>query len=401
LAKPRNGYVFDWPDNAPKNQPFAGPLVVSDTKLTIGGSEITVSRGVQFRQRDEIRGEIRRELNVVPMLSVALDTNLIVAPVSPKPQTRRVAARVTSFARRAVKCNVELKLPPGWEAEPSLGAVDFTKKGDRAAAVFNVTVPANTKPGAYLIKAEASENRVYDQEMKQVAYPHIRTHRFYVPAAATARVLDVKAAPVKVGYIMGTGDAVPEAIRRLNLDVTMLNEEDLASGDLSKYQTIVVGIRATQVRPDLVANNGRLLDYVRNGGTVIMQYQQQEYINLKVTPFPAQMAARVVDENAKITILQPQHPAFNTPNKITEDDWAGWVQERNLYSFTTFDSQWTPLLEAHDAGEPENKGGMMYAEIGKGKYVYTTYAFFRQLPAGVPGAYRLWANLLSLGAAKK
>jgi hypothetical protein len=212
--------------------------------------------------------------------------------------------------------------------------------------------------------------------------------------------LDVKAAPVKVGYIMGTGDAVPEAIRRLNLDVTMLNEEDLASGDLSKYQTIVVGIRATQVRPDLVANNGRLLDYVRNGGTVIMQYQQQEYINLKVTPFPAQMAARVVDENAKITILQPQHPAFNTPNKITEDDWAGWVQERNLYSFTTFDSQWTPLLEAHDAGEPENKGGMMYAEIGKGKYVYTTYAFFRQLPAGVPGAYRLWANLLSLGANK-
>jgi LmbE family N-acetylglucosaminyl deacetylase len=400
LAKPRNGYVFDWPDNAPKNQPFAGPLVVSDTKLTIGGSEITVSRGVQFRQRDEIRGEIRRELNVVPMLSVALDTNLIVAPVSSKPQTRRVAARVTSFARRAVKCNVELKLPPGWKAEPSLGAVDFTKKGDRAAAVFNVTVPANTKPGAYPIKAEASENRVYDQEMKQVAYPHIRTHRFYVPAAATAHVLDVKAAPVKVGYIMGTGDAVPEAIKRLNLDLTMLNEEDLASGDLSKYQTIVVGIRATQVRPDLVANNGRLLDYVRNGGTVIMQYQQQEYINLKVTPFPAQMAARVVDENAKITILQPQHPAFNTPNKITEDDWAGWVQERNLYSFTTFDSQWTPLLEAHDAGEPENKGGMMYAEIGKGKYVYTSYAFFRQLPAGVPGAYRLWANLLSLGANK-
>ena len=399
LAQPRNGSVFAWPDAAPKNQPFADSLLTAETKMTIGGSEITVKRGVQYRYRDDVRGEIRREINVVPALSVSLDTNLIIAPVSKKPQTHRLAVRVTNYSPRNIKANVALRLPAGWKSSPEDGAVDFTKKGQRAAVVFNVTIPANAKPDAYKITAQADESRVYDQEMKTIAYPHIRTHRYYVPAEATARVLDVKVAPVRVGYVMGSGDTVPEAIKRLGLDVTMLGEDDLASGDLSRFETIVIGVRASEVRPDFIANNVRLLDFVKNGGTLIVQFQHADILPL--LPYPAQMAARVTDENAKITILQPQHPAFNFPNKITDEDFAGWVQERNLYSFTTFDEKYAPLLESHDAGEAENKGGLVYAEIGKGKYVYNSYSFVRQLPGGVPGAYRLWANLLSLGIAKK
>ena len=402
LQEPRNGYVFNWADDAPKNKPFADALVSCEVKLNIGGVDVIATKNAQYRYADEIRGEIRRELNVVPALSVSLDSKLIISTVSTKPEQHRVAVRVTNNAMKAMTGVVSLRLSNGWKSEPANVPVSFTKKGERTAAVFNVTVPANTKTDAYKIAAQvSSDGKMYDQEMRVVAYSHIQTHRYYTNAETNVRVIDLKVAPVNVGYIMGSGDAVPDAIKRMGLDVTMLGEEDLASGDLSRFDTIVIGIRASQVRPDFVANNGRLLDFVRNGGTLIVQYQQQEYVNLKLSPFPAQMASRVTDENAKVTILQPQHAAFNYPNKITDEDFKDWVQERSLYNFTTFDSQYTPLLESHDAGEAEQKGGEVYAEIGKGKFVYTSYAWFRQLPNGVPGAYRLFANLLSLPKAAK
>ncbi|HYX41336.1 MAG TPA: hypothetical protein VE821_06550, partial [Pyrinomonadaceae bacterium] len=173
-----------------------------------------------------------------------------------------------------------------------------------------------------------------------------------------------------------------------------------------RFDAIVVGIRASQTRPDFVANSQRLLEFMQQGGALIVQYQRPDYAKQNLPPLPAQQEvktengqtniSRVVDETAPVTILQPAHPAFNFPNKIAPEDWQGWVQERNLYSFTTFDSRYTPLLEAHDANEPPQQGGEVYARIGRGHYVYTSYAWFRQLPAGVPGAYRLFANLLSL-----
>ncbi len=191
----------------------------------------------------------------------------------------------------------------------------------------------------------------------------------------------------------------------------MLNETELSSGDLSRFDTIVVGIRASQTRTDFVANNQKLLDFVKNGGTLIVQYQRPDYIQQNLQPFPASMTdtqkttagttARVADENAKVTILDRTNPIFNFPNRITDADFQGWVQERNLYNFTTFDAKYTPLLETHDVGELENKGGMVFAKIGKGNYIYNSYSFFRQLPNGVSGAYRIFANLLSLPKAGK
>ena len=239
-------------------------------------------------------------------------------------------------------------------------------------------------------------------EMQTISYPHIQTHRIYKRATTQVKVLDLKVAPVKVGYIMGSGDKVPQAIERLGLNVMMLDEKMLSTGDLSQFETIVVGIRASQVRPDFVANNNRLIDFVKNGGTLIVQYQQQDYARRNLPPFPAKMDSniRTVDENAPVKIIAPNNPVFNFPNKITEKDFENWVQERNLYSWTDFDSKYVPLLETHDEGEPESKGGMMYAEVGKGKYIYTGYSWFRQLPVGNAGAYRIFANLLSLPKAK-
>jgi hypothetical protein len=281
-------------------------------------------------------------------------------------------------------------------------------KGEKTALVFEVTVPAGAKADSYKITANAViGGQTFNQTMTEIAYPHIQTHRRYAPAEIAAKVVNLKVAPVRVGYIMGTGDRVPEAIRLLNLNVSMLNEQDLSTGDLSKFDTIVVGVRASQVRPDFVANNGRLLDFVRSGGTLIVQYQQQEYVKENLLPFPAKMESvingnqrisnvRVVDENATVKILVPNHSIFNFPNKIVASDWDNWVQERNLYSLTALDPQYTALLETADEGEPPVTGGLVHAKIGRGHYVYNSYSFFRQLPSGNPGAYRIFANLLSL-----
>jgi hypothetical protein len=216
----------------------------------------------------------------------------------------------------------------------------------------------------------------------------------------------LKVADVKLGYIAGSGDQVPEAIEQMGLPVTLLNETDLSTGDLSRFDTIVVGVRASEVRPDFVANNKRLFDFVNGGGTLIVQYQRPDYVSLGLQPYPAKIGSagagpRVTNEDAPVMILHPEHPAFNFPNKINEADWQGWVLERTVFNFTNFDPRYTPLLESHDPGEGDETGGEVVAEIGKGRYVYTSYAWFRQLPAGVPGAYRLFANLISLSKAPK
>ncbi|MEJ7861094.1 MAG: PIG-L family deacetylase [Pyrinomonadaceae bacterium] len=414
LENSRKDFTFNWNSAADeKNMPFNSPLATAEVKMLVGGEEITIMKPVEYRYADDIRGELRRNLDIVPMVTISLDSNLLIVPTAPKAQKRRVVVSVTNNALQETKGMLRLSLPNGWTSTPKLA--DFTLKGKRekTAVVFEMTVPANTKSDSYKVLANAVVGgQTFDQMVQEIAYPHIQTHRIYKSAEIAAKVVNLKVAPVRVGYIMGTGDRVPEAIKLLGLNVTMLEEEDLSTGDLSKFDTIVVGIRASQVRPDYVANNNRLLDFVRNGGTMIVQYQQQEYIREKLMPYPAEMSSvingvqrisnvRVVDENAPVKILVPNHPVFNFPNKIVATDWDNWVQERNLYSFSNFDPQYTALLESHDEGEPEGKGAMVYAKLGKGHYVYNSYSFFRQLPTGNPGAYRLFANLLSLPKTSK
>ncbi|HEV7698613.1 MAG TPA: hypothetical protein VGO43_00140, partial [Pyrinomonadaceae bacterium] len=413
LSDPRDGGLFRWPDTDSRTLPFDPPQLVAHVHVNVGGTDIVLDQPVQYRFADPARGEIRRNIDVVPGLSVAVDRDLLVVPVSDKPQTRRLVVSVTNNTskERGGHVSLNIAVSPEWKVDVPQGSLFSLKtRGAKASIPFDITIPPRISAGTVAIRAsaEVGMDPPASLTMNVVPYPHIQTHRYYTPADTTIRVLDLKTVPLNVGYVMGSGDEVPEAIRQMGMKVTMLEEQDLASGDLSKFDTIVVGIRASETRPDLVANNVRLLDYAKGGGNVIVLYQRFNWTGL--APYPVNIQdkqgttagsiARVVDENAKVTILDPQNTIFNSPNKITDSDFAGWVQERNAYNLVTFDPQYTPLLESHDAGEQENKGGLVVAKVGRGTWVYCSYSFFRQLPAGVPGAYRLFDNLLSLQKAR-
>jgi LmbE family N-acetylglucosaminyl deacetylase len=401
LRQTRTGASYAWTDAA-RGRPFDAPLVHAKVTMAIGGERVVVARPAQFRTADRTRGELRRNLEVTPAVTVTLDSDLLIVPLADAPTDSRVVVQATSFAPQDMAGVLRLQMPAGWTSTPVEAPFALTRIGDQASAVFSVRPPTTRKAGTFEIVAEAvADDVIYTQGVQVVAYPHIQTHRIYRPARVTAQVFDLKVAPVRVGYLMGTGDGVPDALRRMGVSVTMLDPEMLATGDLSAFDTIVVGIRASQARPDFVANNSRLLQYVERGGTLVVQYQQTDYVSNKLPPFPAKMRSRVTDENAPVTILEPKHPVFTFPNAIVSTDFDGWVQDRNLYAFTTFDSNYVPLLATADRGQEPQRGGQVYAAVGKGHFVYTSYAWFRQLPAGVPGAYRQFANLISLSKAPR
>lgn len=405
LEQPRLGDSYRWPEGSPKGEPFAPSLLFGEVVLKIGDLTVVVSRPVQFRFADPIRGELRRPVDVVPIVTVGLHTELLVVPIGNTPRTQRVVARMTSGSPEPVSGSVRLRVPDGWSVSPREAPFALKSADEQTSVAFTLTAPANRRAGRFDIGAEARVgDTTFSRDVQVISYPHIQTHRIYWPARARAQVVDLKVAAVKVGYVMGGGDEVPEAIRRMSVAVTMLDPDMLATGDLSQFDTIVIGIRASETRPDFVANNSRLLQYVERGGTLIVQYQQGEYVERTMAPYTVSQKGnpRVTDETAPVKILAPGHPVFTFPNRITADDFNGWVQERNLYAFADFDRRrYTPLLETADPGEPPQQGGQLYAEVGKGRYVYTAYAWFRQLPAGVPGAYRQFANLISLSKAPR
>lgn len=399
LEDAAKGDVYTWKADAPAHLPFGPPVISGRTTVTIAGEAIEVRVPLQFRVIDPVRGELRRNVEVVPALSVQVSPSLDVVALSKAATPQQVTVRVDSQAPAAIGGDVSLDLPTGWTATPATAAFAIEQAGQSATAVFAVAPPANVSSGTYVFTARATaDGRTYQQRLRTIAHPHIQTHRIYETAKVDLRLVDVQVAPVTVGYIMGTGDEVPDGLRRLGVPVTLLTANDVASGDLSTYDVIMVGVRASEVRPDLVANHARLLDYVRDGGTMIVQEQHEVYTQRKLAPFPAEIGSRVTDEEAPVRILEPTHPVFTTPNRITQDDFRNWRQERNAYGFQSFAPEYTALLESHDPWDTEQKGGLVYARLGKGHYVYSAYSWFRQLPDGVPGAYRIVANLVSLGA---
>jgi hypothetical protein len=403
VEEPRRGDQYNWTSEV-RGLPFAPPLVMADVTLDLGRTTVTVSRPVMYRYADRVRGELRRELNVVPAVTVGVDSRFLIVPLGATPNQQRLVVRAASFSSQAVTGTLRLRLPQGWTSQPASAPFSLGQRGDRTAATFTITAPPQRRPGPLEIVAEAAVgSTVFARDVQEVAYPHIQTHRIYTPALTTAQVIDVKTAPVSVGYIMGTGDQVPDAIRRLGLNVTLIDDEMLSTGDLSRFDTIVVGVRASEGRPAFVANNGRLRQYMEGGGTLIVQYQQGDYAQRELAPYPitAPANSRVTEELAPVRIMAPAHPVFTFPNQITSADFDNWVQERNLYAFTTWDMRYTPLLETQDRGEMPQRGGQLYADVGRGRFVYTAYSWFRQLPAGVPGAYRQFANLLSLSKAPR
>ena len=401
LIYPRLGDHFTGYGGLNVHEPFNDHTVRAMITLMIGGKRFTLDRPVQYRFADDIRGEIRRDLNVVPAIDLDLEKDLMIVSSQRGPVTREISVKLTNHTAGPASGSVWLKIRNGWIASPAKSNFTMTRKGESTSVRFRVDLPPNTPAGSYEITAEAQLGvRVLSDSMQTISYEHIQTHRIYRPARVSVKVIDLQTSAVKVGYIKGSGDRVAEAIAEMGFPVEEIDDALLGSGDLSRFGAIVVGIRAYQVRPALVSNNQRLLEFARNGGTLIVQYQlPATYSQQNLTPFPAQIGPRVSDETAAVTLVQPAHPILNYPNKITPQDFEGWVQERNLYNFSTMDPKYVGLLESHDAGEPENRGGLVVADVGSGKFVYCSYSLFRQLPAGVPGAYRLLANILSLPAA--
>jgi hypothetical protein len=301
----------------------------------------------------------------------------------------------------ATEATVRLITPSLWSTAPASARLRFARPGEKQSVTFTLGIPAIA--GDFTVRAVAeSGGREFNEGFSTIAYPHIATHYIHAPAESKVQIFDVRTRVSSVGYVEGAGDRVPEALEQLGIRVTRLSAADLASGDLSRFPAIILGIRAYAVRNDLVAANARLLEYVNRGGTVIVQYNRSNEVpNIQIGPYPFTMTSnnnfRVTREDAPMRILDAGNPIFNSPNKITPEDFNGWVQERGTYFLSQWDSRYTPLLSSNDPGEQPLLGGLVAAKYGEGTYIYTGYVFFRELPAGVKGAYRLFANLVSAG----
>ena len=288
-----------------------------------------------------------------------------------------------------------------WSSSPAQHDFKFSTEGERNNFTFTVQVPGVAAGADYRIQAVAEyAGREYVEGYRVIAHRDLEPRHLYRPATMIVRGIDARIAPnLTVGYVMGVGDEIPKALEQMGVRVTMLGENELAAGDLRGYDAILVGIRATAVRRDLRAYSKRLLDYAEQGGHLIYQYQTPEFDAAPYGPYPyklTQRAEEVSEEDAKVTILDPAHPFFAGPNRITAADFDGWVEERGSKWMTTWDERYKPLLECNDRQQPPQRGGLMVAEYGKGTFTYAAYAFYRQLPAGVQGAYRLFANIVSL-----
>ena len=396
------GGLYDW-SAAPadvRGLPFEPPPVTARVRLLIGGEPVTLTREVVYRYRDQAIGEIRRPLFVTRDVEVRVTPEELLWPIDGNAhEPRHFTLTVTNRARGPASARLPLTTPAGW---PTISAesLAFTREDETKSVTVSLAPPAtdSLKPGASELRAGSGWLEIID-------YPHIRPRALTKPSVADIRAARVALpALAHVGYVRGAADRVPEALLAVGVPVEMISPDSLARGDLSRYDAIVIGSRAYETEPALLTNNARLLDYARGGGLVIVQYQQYPFVDGGFAPYPLTIARphdRVTDENAPVTVLDPGNSLFHYPNDIGADDWRGWIQERGLYFAHSWDTTYVPLLEMHDAATPpssvaELKGGLLVAPLGRGTYVYTGLSFFRQLPAGVPGAYRLFVNLLGL-----
>ena len=348
-----------------------------------------------------------RPLAIVPALSVMLEPGTQVISTH-NGSTSSVVVGITGNVKGDLVKRIgslHLELPPGWRSEPEEFSMEFTRRGEKQERTFKI-IPSGLQEGRATIRAVVLwDGREYSEGYTLVTREDLGSFYYYQPAQQRVSIVDVKAPhDLKVGYIMGAGDDIPTVLQQVGMDVTMIPAEKIATEDLSKFGTIVLGIRAYDTQKDVVANNKKLLDFVSAGGTLVVQYNTgtDDFNSHKFTPYPAELSRkRVSVEEAPVEILKPEDSVFHYPNTITARDFDGWVQERGLYFMDQWDDHFTALLSCHDPGEDAQKGGLLRAQYGKGTYIYAAYAFFRQLPAGVPGAVRLYVNLLSAGHEKQ
>ena len=393
LVKPPSGDVYTVDDQRLIGQADSPPVAQIRARLTIGGAPVELVRPVHFRYASRAEGERVRPLVVIPAVAVNLPDPVVVFPAA---ASRKVHVAVMAGAANAAG-ELRLDVPAGWKAEPRTQAFHISTAGEQQELAFDVTPPAGDALASLRAVATVG-GREIAAGVQTIDYPHIPIQTLFPPSDLKLVRADIRVTVHQVGYIMGAGDEMPDALRQLGLTVTPLSASDLSQGNLSRFDAIVAGVRAYNVRTDLRANQQRLLDYVRNGGTYIVQYQTGDSL-LNIGPYPFTVPAgtryRVTVEEAPVTFPHPRSPLLQQPNRITPQDFEGWVQERGLYFATQWDPHYETVMASHDPGEDSLEGGELWTHYGKGVYIFTSYAWFRQLPAGVPGAYRLFANLLS------
>ncbi len=401
---------YDFEPGVPFGVPFRPTPFRATVRLNITGADITLEHPVEFRYDNVTAGEKRMELEIVPAFNVRVAPDIAVSPLGAA-APREIALTIGNNAKGAATATAALQAPAGWNVTPPAAPVSFSREDEEITVKFTVAPPRGVKAGDYPVAAKvdgvaADGTKLTSTTGYQVIeYPHIHRRHVVAPAHTHVKVIDVTLpAGLHVGYVMGVGDQVPQAIQQLGASVQMITADELASGDLSKYDVIVTGVRAYERRPDLRANNHRLLAYAENGGTVLVQYNKFEFNEAQYGPYPARVSSnRVTDENAPVEILAPEDPVFNRPNRIGPSAWTGWVQERGLYFLGDRDPRYRDLVRLADPfplNAGPKTGALVEAQVGKGRWVYIGLGLWRQLPAGTPGAYQLMANLLSLGARK-
>ncbi len=405
LEKPVAEGLFQVSDQQKIGLPENPPALTVEFTVDIDGQPFTFTRPWIYKSVDPVDGEVYRPLEIRPDLTANLSERVL-AFSDNQPKSIEIIVKAN---RANATGTLRLEAPAGWRVEPASTPINLTDKFSETR--LTVMVSPDTKAGATngtlraVLSVNATANRpatTFSQSLRTVSYKHIPAQTLFPPAEAKLVRLDVAVTAKRVGYIMGAGDDVPLGLRQMGCTVTLLSDADL-TGDLSGYDAIVVGVRAYNTNDYLAVVQPRLMTYVQNGGTMVVQYMTAFGVGntlkaKQLGPFPFSISReRVTEEDATVTMLKPNHRLLNYPNKITEADFQGWIQERGIYFAQDFDKNYEALLSMHDTGEADKLGSLIYAPYGKGHYIYTGLVFFRELPAGVPGAYRLLANLISAG----
>ncbi len=404
LREPRDGALYRWldEDQGDWTHPGNAPPLQVEAALRVDGTGVVARRAAFHAEVDKAFGELRRPVFVVPAVTVSTEPGSMAWPAD-LDEGRPISVSVANLSASQRRGTVRLEGPPGWRVEPESRSFGLAPKTE-SVFVFVIAPGDGVEEGIarFRVVAEGGQDPEdrWELDFRILDYPHIDPVPLAEPAVLTVSRFPVRVRDgLRVGYVVGPGESGLHALRDLGVQVEPLSEADLRAGDLSRFDAIVLGERAYETRMDLGRANERLLDFAREGGTVVVQYNKYEYPDGDFAPFPLAMRRphdRVTDPDARVRLLEPEHPALLAPNRIGDQDFEGWSQERGLYFLSEWDERYVALLEMADPGEDPVRGALVVAPVGAGVYAYTGLAFFRQFPRGVPGAFRLLANLVSL-----
>ncbi len=368
------------------------PPVQTNFTFAIHNKDISYTRPVVYKYTDQVRGEIYQPLIIAPAVTASIaDKAYVFSGNTPK----TIQVKLKSFKNKS-SGTINPEVPAGWKVVPEKINFDLPLKGQEKTVEFSIIPAGSTNSGSVLFSIN-SDGKIFKRGNKVIDYDHIPLQTLFPLSEARVERIDLKTGGKRIGYLAGAGDLIPEALEQVGYQVSLLSESQIMNGNLSSYDAIVTGVRLYNVNENLNIIQPKLLEYVNNGGTLLVQYNVNNPLKIQeIGPYPFRISRdRVTDENATVTLLAKDHPVLNYPNKITEKDFEGWIQERGLYFTSDADARYSRILSMNDPAEKASDGSLIVADYGKGRFVYTSLVFFRELPAGIPGAYRLFVNLIT------